>query len=133
MPSAILWCDRFATQAAKEADERRKAEAEQQLERYRQMTGYQQDHQSAKNVPGTPANPLMSGQSTPDLGSDSQVQIIGMSATLPNVDQAANWLDAVLYQTDFRPVELKQMIKIDNVVRDKSGQVARCFILKSNG
>lgn len=66
---------------------------------------------------------MLSGQSTPDSGCDSQVQIIGMSATLPNVDQVAKWLDAVLFQTDFRPIELKQMVKIDNDVRDKSGQV----------
>ncbi len=35
-----------------------------------------------------------------------------MSATLPNLDQLANWLDADLFKTDFRPVPLSENIKI---------------------
>jgi DNA polymerase theta len=58
-------------------------------------------------------------------GSGSQLQIIGMSATLPNVDQVAAWLDAVLYQTDFRPVQLKQYIKLGRLLKDQEGQVCR--------
>jgi hypothetical protein len=35
-----------------------------------------------------------------------QVQIVGMSATLPNISDLSGWLGASLYRTEFRPVEL---------------------------
>jgi len=40
------------------------------------------------------------------------IQLIAMSATLPNLRELAVWLDACLYVTDFRPVEVKEYIKI---------------------
>lgn len=40
------------------------------------------------------------------------IQIIGMSATLPNIEMLAEWLGAELYQTDYRPTPLHEMIKI---------------------
>ena len=40
------------------------------------------------------------------------VQIIGMSATLPNLSMVAQWLGAQLFATDFRPVPLQEMVKI---------------------
>jgi len=44
-------------------------------------------------------------------------QIIGMSATLPNVDGLAKWLDdAALYVTDYRPVALRLSIKLGSDV-----------------
>lgn len=47
-----------------------------------------------------------------------RIQIVCMSATLPNLDLLTKWLDAQFYQTDFRPVALKEMIKIDSNIFD---------------
>lgn len=43
-----------------------------------------------------------------------------MSATLPNLEILAKWLDASLYQTDFRPVPLKEYLKIGKNVYNAS-------------
>ncbi|XP_062201875.1 helicase and polymerase-containing protein TEBICHI isoform X2 [Phragmites australis] len=53
------------------------------------------------------------------------LQIIGMSATMPNVAAVADWLQAALYQTDFRPVPLEEFIKVGNQILDKDMNVVR--------
>ncbi|CAL9700274.1 unnamed protein product [Knipowitschia caucasica] len=55
------------------------------------------------------------------------VQIIGMSATLPNLSLLAKWLGAELYQTDYRPVPLLEHLKIGSNFYDKSLTVIRKF------
>lgn len=41
----------------------------------------------------------------------ADIQIVGMSATIGNLPELANFLDADVYQKDFRPVELREFIK----------------------
>ena len=41
----------------------------------------------------------------------SDMQIICMSATLPNLNILWDWLDARMYRTDFRPVPLTHRVK----------------------
>ncbi|KAF7666225.1 hypothetical protein LDENG_00114630 [Lucifuga dentata] len=55
------------------------------------------------------------------------VQIIGMSATLPNLSLLASWLGAELYQTYYRPVPLQEYLKVGGNIYDKSLSLVRQF------
>lgn len=62
-------------------------------------------------------------QSTP---SDRFLQIIGLTATLPNIEEIARWLNAVPFSSDFRPVPLREFLKeADGVVklRQRTGRM----------
>lgn len=53
------------------------------------------------------------------------IQIVTMSATLPNSELLRNWLNAQYYRSDFRPVALQEMIKIDKKIFDNSMNLIR--------
>ncbi|KAM0921821.1 hypothetical protein ACQ4PT_006730 [Festuca glaucescens] len=66
-----------------------------------------------------------SGSSSGKTGATHGLQIIGMSATMPNVGAIADWLQAALYQTSFRPVPLEEFIKVGNQIFDKDMNIVR--------
>lgn len=50
------------------------------------------------------------------LSLGQQIQIIGMSATLPNLGLLATWLDAHSYETRYRPVPIEEHLVYDGKV-----------------
>ncbi|XP_011875915.1 PREDICTED: DNA polymerase theta-like [Vollenhovia emeryi] len=53
------------------------------------------------------------------------IQLIGMSATLPNLTLLAKWLSAELYKTDFRPVPLHEYCKVGANIFDNKLNLVR--------
>lgn len=49
---------------------------------------------------------------------DIDLQIVGMSATIPNLSDIARWLDAELFITNYRPIPLFQRLVVDEEVFD---------------
>uniref|UniRef100_A0A336LTU1 CSON004458 protein n=1 Tax=Culicoides sonorensis TaxID=179676 RepID=A0A336LTU1_CULSO len=47
---------------------------------------------------------------------NSNIQIVGMSATIGNINEVAEFLNSDVYTRDFRPVELKEYVKLGNEI-----------------
>ena len=58
------------------------------------------------------------------LGSQTEdyIQILGMSATLPNLAMIADWLTSDLYVTTYRPVPLQEHFKIGKSIFGEDGK-----------
>ena len=54
-----------------------------------------------------------------------------MSATLPNLKVLSDWLNASLYQTDYRPIELHEYFKLEGSVYDKQSNKVRDIIINN--
>lgn len=48
----------------------------------------------------------------------ARTQIIGMSATLNNIKDLKHFLSAEVFSNDFRPVQLTEYVKMDDVIYD---------------
>ena len=62
----------------------------------------------------------------------SSLQVVGLSATLPNLDTLSKWLAAEFYTADFRPVELNEMILCKNVLYDTNLSLVRSLPASSD-
>lgn len=46
----------------------------------------------------------------------TKAKIVGLSATIENVDEIANWLNSIFYKTDFRPVKLYEGVLLRDYI-----------------
>ncbi|GAB5030902.1 dna polymerase theta [Nannochloropsis oceanica] len=53
------------------------------------------------------------------------LQIIGLSATLPNLEEVAGWMDAAFFHTTFRPVQLQETYKLGDGLYTAQGSLLR--------
>uniref|UniRef100_A0A8D3DZY8 Helicase POLQ-like n=1 Tax=Scophthalmus maximus TaxID=52904 RepID=A0A8D3DZY8_SCOMX len=61
------------------------------------------------------------------LHMSSQTQIIGMSATLGNIGDLQTFLKAENYTNDFRPVQLKEYVKLNDTIYEVDPKEDDCF------
>ena len=57
----------------------------------------------------------------------NHIQLIGMSATLPNVHLLSRWIDGELFVTQYRPVALEEMVFVGNTLYNVSFDKLRSF------
>jgi len=57
--------------------------------------------------------------------SKSKIQLIGMSATLPNLKLLSDWLNASLFETNYRPIVLNEYYKFEKCIYDRNSTNVR--------
>lgn len=61
------------------------------------------------------------------------IRLVGMSATIPNLDEIGAWLgNALVFKTDYRPVPLSQYLVSRHNVYDTKGRLMRKLVPFSN-
>ena len=86
--------------------------------------------QRAASLPGPETNAPAAAAATsavqpPPAPPQLELQIVAMSATLPNLEEVAGWMDATLFHTDFRPVALQDSYKLGDNLYDPRGRLLR--------
>ena len=61
------------------------------------------------------------------------IQIVGLSATVSNSKEIADWLDATLVESDFRPVPLRKGISLDKEIKWDDGETDQIGLEGVNG
>lgn len=54
-----------------------------------------------------------------------QIQLVAMSATLPQLELLCQWLQADMFTTDFRPVALNEMMKVNRHIYNNKMEIIR--------
>eukprot|EP00123_Amoebidium_parasiticum_P009624 comp19603_c0_seq1/m.23083 comp19603_c0_seq1/g.23083 ORF comp19603_c0_seq1/g.23083 comp19603_c0_seq1/m.23083 type:complete len:1020 (-) comp19603_c0_seq1:139-3198(-) len=66
-------------------------------------------------------------------GSGSRLQVVGMSATLSNISDLLTFLNARIFQGDFRPTELHQYLQVEDKIYNIHGEYVRHSPTVSSG
>jgi helicase len=64
---------------------------------------------------------------------NSSIQLVGLSATIKNANQIANWLEAECFLSSWRPVELKEGVYCDKVIYFEDGSKTQVTASSTTG
>ncbi|CAM9111170.1 unnamed protein product [Pylaiella littoralis] len=82
---------------------------------------------AAERAPAPQASSTFGVETHKPVEVRQRTQIVGMSATLSNGAELANWLGAALHVSDYRPIPLDERVLLGMHVHDSVGNVVRSF------